>query len=147
MRLKALLLALPLLAAQLAWAEDATPVGLWRTIDDETGKPKALVRISETAGELSGRIEKLFRQPDQDQNPRCDHCSDSRHNQPLVGMVILNGMKRDGEEWVGGQILDPASGKIYKSRLKLAEQGRKLDVRGYIGIPALGRSQIWLREQ
>lgn len=129
-----------------AWAQDSSPLALWKTIDDETGKPKVLVRITETNGELSGRIEKLFRQPDQDQNPKCEKCEDGRKNQPLLGMVILNGMKRDGDEYAGGQILDPASGKIYRSKMTLVDSGRKLNVRGYIGIPALGRTQTWVRE-
>ena len=132
--------------AGVASAQSSSPVGLWKTIDDETGKPKALVRISENNGELSGRIERLFRAPDQDQNPVCDKCEDARKNQPLIGMVILDGMKRDGDEYTGGSILDPASGKIYRSKMEVVEDGRKLNVRGYIGIPALGRTQTWARE-
>lgn len=148
MKKVALALSLALLPAlpMAAWAQDASPVGLWRTVDDETGKPKALVRISEANGEFAGRIEKLFREADQEQNPRCEKCEDARKNQPLLGMVILHGMKRNGDEFTGGQILDPASGKVYKSKMTLAEGGKKLQVRGYVGIPALGRSQTWLRE-
>ncbi|MDB5797208.1 MAG: hypothetical protein JWP36_1110 [Paucimonas sp.] len=144
MKLAALLFML--LTAGTCLAQDLSPVGLWRTIDDETGKPKALVRITESNGELSGRIEKLFRAPDQDPNPTCEKCEDARRNQPMVGMVILNSLKRDGDQYSGGQLLDPASGKIYRSRMSLAENGRKLNVRGYIGVPALGRTQIWVRE-
>ena len=136
---------LALACACSAWAQTPSPIGLWKTIDDETGKPKALVRISEVNGELSGRIERLFREPDQDQNPTCDQCEDARKNQPLVGMVIVNGMKRNGDEYTGGKILDPASGKIYRSKMQLADDGRKLEVRGYVGIPALGRTQTWIR--
>ncbi len=136
------LLALPL----LAYAQQDPALGLWRTIDDDTGKAKSLVRITQANGEYSGRIEKLFREPDQEQNPRCDKCEDSRQNQPIVGMVIINGMKRDGERYSGGRILDPGSGKIYKANMTPVDGGRKLEVRGYIGLPALGRSQTWVRE-
>jgi uncharacterized protein (DUF2147 family) len=141
------LLVLPLLALPLSTLAQQDPaVGLWRTFDDSSGKPKSLVRITEVNGEYSGRIEKLFREPDQDQNPRCEKCEDSRHNQPISGMVIINGMKRDGERYSGGRILDPGNGKVYKANMTPVESGRKLEVRGYIGVPALGRSQTWARE-
>jgi uncharacterized protein (DUF2147 family) len=140
------LLAIAAMAALPAFAQD-TPVGLWKNIDDVSGKPKALIRITETNGVLEGKIEKLFRDADQDQNPVCDKCSDVRKNQPILGMVMLNGLKKDGNEYNGGEILDPNNGKVYRSKLKVAEGGKKLEVRGYIGMPLLGRSQTWVREQ
>jgi uncharacterized protein (DUF2147 family) len=140
------LLAIAVMAALPAFAQD-TPVGLWKNIDDVSGKPKALIRITETNGVLEGKIEKLFRDADQDQNPVCDKCSDVRKNQPILGMVMLNGLKKDGNEYNGGEILDPNNGKVYRSKLKVAEGGKKLEVRGYIGMPLLGRSQTWVREQ
>lgn len=128
-----------------AWAQEGSPIGLWRTIDDETGKPKSLIRISESNGELRGKIEKLFREPGEDPNPKCEKCEDARKDQPIIGMTILTGMKKDGSEYNGGQILDPANGKVYKSKMSVADGGKKLDVRGYIGVPMLGRTQTWLR--
>ncbi len=122
-----------------------TPVGLWKNIDDVTGKPKALIRITEANGELSGKIEKLFRDPTEDQNPKCIKCEGAKKDQLVLGMVILQGLKKDDNEYNGGTILDPDNGKEYKSKLKLVDG--KLNVRGYIGFPMLGRSQIWLREQ
>jgi uncharacterized protein (DUF2147 family) len=122
-------------------------VGLWKNIDDESGKPKALIRITESNGVLSGKIEKLFKQPGEDQNPKCDKCEGALKDQPVLGMTILTNMKRDGDEYDGGNILDPNNGKVYKSTLELKDSGKKLSVRGYIGIPLLGRSQIWLREE
>ncbi|WP_151638866.1 DUF2147 domain-containing protein [Noviherbaspirillum aerium] len=133
------------LTASLAWAQDASPVGLWKTIDDETGKPRSLVRITESNGELRGKIEKLFREAGDEQNPKCDKCEDARKDQPIIGMTIITGMKKDGDAYSGGQILDPASGKIYKSKMTLGDGGKKLDVRGYIGVPMLGRTQTWVR--
>jgi uncharacterized protein (DUF2147 family) len=134
-------------ATPLAWAQD-TPVGLWKSIDDASGKPTALIRITDTGGELQGRIEKLFRTPEEDQNPRCALCQGDRKDQPITGMTILNGLKRDGNnEYAGGEILDPKNGKVYKSKLMVREGGRKLEVRGYIGMPMLGRSQVWLRQE
>ncbi|WP_156885766.1 DUF2147 domain-containing protein [Massilia niastensis] len=144
------LMRMSLLAAVLAtpgaWAQTASPTGLWKTIDDETGKPKALVRVTEDQGVLSGKIEKLFRAADQDQNPKCTACEGQRKDQPLIGMTILSGLKKDGSEYTGGEILDPAKGKTYKSKAALKDGGSKLEVRGYIGAPMFGRSQTWVRE-
>ncbi|MET3107545.1 uncharacterized protein (DUF2147 family) [Oxalobacteraceae bacterium GrIS 2.11] len=125
----------------------ATPVGLWKNIDDVTGKSKALIRITETDGVLSGKIERLFRDPAEDQNPKCVKCEGANKDQPIIGMVILVGLKKDGDEYAGGTILDPDNGQTYKSKLVLEEDARKLRVRGYIGIPWIGRSQVWVREQ
>ena len=150
--MKALLLAaaavalLPLAAA----AQQTSAAGLWKTIDDHSGQPKALIRISEAGGEYKGKIEKLFRTPNEEQNPKCDKCTDARKDQPLVGMTILSGMKpekQESGEYSGGQILDPENGKIYKSKMTLDDDGRKLNVRGYIGMPLLGRTQTWLRAE
>lgn len=126
-------------------AQEASPVGLWKNIDDQTGKPKALIRITESKGEFSGKIEKLFREAGEDQNPKCDLCEGARKDQPIIGMTILTGLKQEGDEYTGGQILDPANGKTYKSRMSLSAGGKKLDVRGYVGVPMLGRTQTWNR--
>ncbi|VXB49827.1 DUF2147 domain-containing protein [Massilia sp. 9I] len=134
-------------AMPAAWAQNASPAGVWKTIDDETGKPKSLVRITEENGVLTGKIDKLFRPADQDQNPKCTSCDGARKDQPIIGMTILWGLKKDGNEYTGGEILDPAKGKTYKSKLTLKDNGSKLDVRGYIGAPMFGRTQTWVREQ
>ena len=130
-----------------AFAQQPSPVGLWKNIDDQSGKPKALIRISESNGELLGKIEKVFREPSEPQNPKCDKCEGARKDQPMVGMTILTGMRPDGDDYAGGQILDPANGKLYKSKMSIADGGKKLNVRGYIGVPMLGRTQTWVREE
>ncbi len=129
------------------YANEASPVGLWRTIDDKTGKEKSLVRITEVNGELRGTIEKLIRDPNEDQNPMCDKCSGERKGKPVLGMTILSGLKRDGKEWSGGEILDPNNGKTYKCKMSVDDAGKKLNVRGFIGVALLGRTQVWLREE
>ncbi|NGZ87946.1 DUF2147 domain-containing protein [Duganella aceris] len=134
------------LAIAPAHADDTSPVGLWKNIDDATGKPKALIRITESNGALQGKIEQLFRAPGEDQNPKCDKCDGARKDQPIIGMEILSGLKKDGDEYAGGEILDPNNGKVYKSKLHLTDAGKKLSVRGYIGMPMLGRSQVWVRQ-
>jgi uncharacterized protein (DUF2147 family) len=132
------------LAAPPAAAQSlASPVGLWRNIDDATKQPKALIRITEAAGVLTGRIEKILTDKT---DAICDLCTDDRKGKPVQGMTILTGLKKDGEEWAGGEILDPNNGKVYKAKAKLVDDGRKLDVRGFIGIAALGRTQTWIRE-
>jgi len=130
-----------------AFADDSSPVGLWKNIDDVTGKPKALIRITESNGALQGKIEQLFRAPSEDQNPKCDKCEGARKDQPIIGMQILSGLKKDGDEYAGGEILDPNDGKVYKSKLHLTDAGKKLSVRGYVGMPMFGRSQVWLRQE
>jgi len=146
-RLVTLSLAASALVAASAMAQDGTPIGVWKTIDDETGKPKSLVRITESNGELRGKIEKLFREPGEDPNPKCEKCEGTLKDQPVIGMTIITGMKKDGSEYNGGQILDPNNGKVYKSKLTLVDGGKKLDVRGYIGVPMLGRTQTWVRQE
>ena len=136
-------------AATLAWSAgalaQATPVGLWKTIDDETKQERSLVRIAETGGVLSGRIEKITDPTKQD--ARCDKCEGARKDQRVVGMTILEGVKRHGgaDHWDGGAILDPNNGKVYKVRLAPKDGGKALEVRGYIGTPVLGRTQTWMR--
>ena len=131
-----------LLASTLVVAQ--TPVGVWKTIDDATGKEKSLVRITESAGVLSGKVEKGL-DPAQPQDSRCDECSDSRKGQPIIGMTIIRNVKKGETVWEGGDILDPNNGKIYRVRLTPSGDNKKLEVRGYFGTPMFGRSQTWLR--
>jgi uncharacterized protein (DUF2147 family) len=129
-----------------AWAQ-STPVGLWKTIDDESKKEKSLVRITEAGGVFSGKIEKLL-DPDTKPDAKCDKCSDERKDQPILGLPIIRNVKANADDaalWDGGEILDPNNGKTYKVRLKPADGGKKLEVRGYIGAPLLGRTQTWHR--
>ena len=124
-----------------------SPVGVWRTIDDKTGKEKSLVRIVEANGELRATIEKLFREPHEEPNPNCDKCPGERKNKPVLGMMIMTGLKKSGSEYDGGEILDPANGKTYRVKMWTAEGGKKLNVRGFIGVSLLGRTQVWVREE
>lgn len=122
-----------------------SPAGLWKTIDDETGKEKSLVRISQNGEALEGVIEKLFRNPDEEQNPVCDKCKGEQYNQPIIGMKILWDMKKKGDVWTNGSILDPKKGSVYHCTIRLDDSGKVLKVRGYIGVSLIGRSQSWYR--
>ena len=131
------------LGAQLAHAQ-ATPVGLWKTIDDETKQEKSYVRISESGGAVSGKIEKLLDPAKQD--AVCDKCGDERKDKPVLGMTIIKNVKRDATDatrWDGGEILDPNNGKTYKVRLTPQDGGKALEVRGFIG--PFYRNQTWIR--
>jgi len=133
-----LAVALPALAA------DMSPVGLWRTFDEKSGEPKSEVRISDSGGVLSGKVEKLLRKG-ADPQAVCDRCTDDRKGQPLVGLEIIRGAKQaQGKAvWEDGKILDPENGSTYSLKLTPADNGNKLDVRGSIG--PFGRTQTWSR--
>ena len=136
-------------AAVAAAAQATSPAGLWRTIDDNTKKDKSLVRIVETNGVYSGKVEKIV-DPDSPKDAVCKDCSDDRKDKPVVGMTIIRNVKASADDtnvFEGGDILDPNNGKVYRVKLKLIEGGSKLDVRGYIGTPMLGRTQTWVRAE
>lgn len=139
-------LLIALCTTSVCYAE-ASPVGTWQTIDDATGKPKAIVKIEEKDNVLAGKIVKIFPQPGESADKLCAECQGDKHNQPIVGMSIISGLKADKEnkQWGKGEILDPANGKTYNCNARLTENGTKLNVRGYIGMPLLGRSQTWVR--
>ena len=130
------------IAAGTAFAQ-ATPVGLWKTIDDETKQERSFVRITEADGVLGGKIEKLLDPTKQD--AKCDKCTDARKDKPVIGMAIIEGVKKNADEahWDGGSILDPNNGKTYKVRLTPKDGGKALEVRGFIG--PFFRNQIWVR--
>ena len=137
-----------LVAATAGHAATDTAAGLWRTIDDATGKVRSVVRIDEHGGTYSGTVEQiLLTLPDDDPQHRCVHCTGERKDQPVVGMTILWGMHRDGDTYSDGQILDPHNGKTYSAKMTLLDGGKKLDVRGFIGFSLIGRSQIWVRDE
>ena len=143
---KTALVAATLLAHAAAFAQ-ATPVGLWKTIDDETKKEKSLIRVTETGGVLTGKLEK-FLDPATKADVVCDKCNDERKDKAVLGMTLVRNVKKNANDaalWDGGDILDPNNGKVYKARLKPVDGGQKLEVRGYIGVPMIGRTQTWIR--
>jgi uncharacterized protein (DUF2147 family) len=141
------LFAVSLLALAASAQAQMTPIGLWQSIDDGNGQPKAEISITQRPdGGLTGKVERsLLVNSTTDTN--CVLCTDDRKNQPKVGLEIIRGGKKaDGKDvWEGGKILDPENGKEYSLRLTPTDGGRKLEVRGYIGAPILGRTQVWNR--
>lgn len=126
-------------------AQEMTPVGLWQTISDVDGKPKAYIRIREVQGEFVGVIEQILN-PDK-RDARCEDCPGERHNQPILGLTILTGVRRDGESFGGGKILDPDNGNLYSCKLTPIDGGKRLHVRGYLGLSLFGRTQTWIRRE
>ena len=124
----------------------STPVGLWRNTDDKTGEAKAEVRITETAGVLSGKIEKRLLKTAKAEDV-CTACGDERKDQPLLGLEIIRGARKaEGREvWESGKILDPENGRSYTLKMTPIDDGKKLEVRGSFG--PFGRTQTWVRIQ
>lgn len=134
---------LSLVSAGSALAEKGSIVGSWKTIDDKTNQPKSIVKIYKRDGKYHGRVTRLFRQKDENPDPRCNKCknSDPRKGKRVKGMVVLKDMVKKGERYADGNILDPKNGKVYTCKLWL-EKG-KLKVRGYVGF--FFRTQTWHR--
>jgi uncharacterized protein (DUF2147 family) len=128
----------------LAWAADS-PLGKWKTIDDETNKEKSVVEVYEAGGKVYGKIVQLLQEKDGGAGKLCTKCTGSDYNMPLIGMVFVKDLKKDDDEYTGGTIMDPNNGKTYKCKMEVIESGEKLKVRGFIGVALLGRTQIWHR--
>ncbi len=138
--MKKTLLIFTLFLAVASYSQSIT--GNWKTIDDETGKEKSIVEIYESDGKIYAKILKLLDKSQE--NKICDNCKGANKNKPLKGMVIINGLKKDGKEWNDAKILDPKTGTEYKCYITL-EEPNKLKVRGYMGFALLGRTQYWYR--
>ncbi len=122
---------------------NAKVLGKWKTIDDETKKPKSIIEIYEVNGKVHGKIVELLTETDQ--NKVCTACTGNRKGKKLVGMEILYNLEKDSDtEWEDGNIYDPAKGKEYSCEIKLVSAD-KLEVRGYVGFSFVGRSQNWFR--
>jgi uncharacterized protein (DUF2147 family) len=127
------------------FAQNSSPTGLWRTIDDKTHKTRGLVRLFEKDGAIFGKIEASF--DPKEAKEVCDKCDGDRKDKPVIGLLFLRDMKKRGSEYTGGDILDPDTGWIYKCKMSLEDGGQKLTVRGYLGLALLGRSQTWIRQE
>ena len=125
-------------------ADLQSPVGLWKTVDDKTGKPRAIVRIYVEDGKYFGKIEQSL-MPGAESRV-CSKCSDERKNQPIIGLLIIRNMAQRDGDYGGGDILDPENGSVYRCKFHLEQGGTVLVLRGYIGFSLLGRSQTWHRQ-
>jgi uncharacterized protein (DUF2147 family) len=137
-----LVLSASALPAAAADARLASPVGLWEPLDG-AGKPLGLIRIFEVGGLYYGRIEPSS--PADDRSAVCTRCTDERHNQPIIGLVLMRHLRLEKGRYIGGDILDPDTGRIYACTLWLTDGGRQLTMRGFVGFSLLGQSQTWRR--
>ena len=128
-------------------AAAVTPAGRWKTVDDKSGKPKSVIVLWLANGKLYGRIEKILDPAPDNPDHKCIHCSGDLKDKELLGMEILWDMKPDGDEWSGGFIFDPDNGNTYRCIMVLQDGGKKLKVRGFIGVSLIGRTQHWFREE
>jgi len=140
--LSTLVLAVVSLAMAGASAQVADATGRWKTIDDDTGKVKSIVEITESGGKLQGRVVDILHS-DRGPDPACDKCKGANKDQPIKGMTILWNLAPGGDGWTGGTILDPANGKTYKSKAKLIDDDR-LGISGCVAF--ICREQVWIRE-
>ena len=135
-----------LLASHGLLAAQATPVGLWETFDDRTGQAQSHVKIIESEGTLSAVVDLILDPAKAD--ALCTACEDERKDQPIQGMTFMRGVPPLADTpltWQGGEILDPKTGRSYRVRIKLIEDGKRLEVKGYVGSPMFGRTQTWSR--
>ncbi len=119
--------------------------GIWQTIDDETGKARSEVQIYIKDNKLYGKVYKLYKEKGENQDPICTHGDDYRNGKKIIGMQIITGLTKDGNEWEGDDaIFDPESGKVYDCKIWIDEDNKNLlQVRGYIGF--FFRTQTWKR--
>lgn len=139
------LCALAAAASLGAGAPQPTAAGLWEKVGD-SGMPAAWFRIIDCGGRYEGKIVKMF--PTSGENPsdwRCTECKGDQRNAPVLGLTFIKNMRKDGLTYEGGTILDPRDGATYSAILQLSPDGGQLTVRGYLGIPLLGRSEVWKR--
>ena len=124
---------------------EPSAVGLWEQVDENTGKPESWFRITERNGIYQGTIVKIFFKPGEDPNWICDKCEGAERGAPVLGLALIKGMNRKGLTYENGTIMDPRDGAVYRALMQMSPDGKKLEVRGYLGISFFGRSQIWNR--
>ena len=123
-----------------------TAVGFWAQTSDD-GRVGGWFYFWVKDGLYRGRIVKMFKNPDDPTvySNTCDKCAGDQKGAPMLGLTIIKGMKRSGNEYADGSILDPRDGTVYHAQMELSPDGQKLSVRGYLGIPLLGQTQVWTR--
>ena len=124
---------------------DLTAVGLWEQVDERTGRTQSWFKITERNGVYVGNLVKIFFKPGEDENWVCDRCEGAEKGAPVLGLALIKGMRRNGDSYENGTIMDPRDGSVYRALMRLSPDGNKLEVRGYLGFSLFGRSQTWNR--
>ncbi|WP_347175289.1 DUF2147 domain-containing protein [Polaribacter uvawellassae] len=117
-------------------------LGKWKSVDEETNKDESIIEIYQENGKFYGKIIQLL--DPKTKNAVCENCKGENKNKPIKGLVIINGLKKDGNEWSGGKVLDPKNGKVYKCYITLKDNDT-MKLRGYIGFSVFGRTAYWYR--
>jgi uncharacterized protein (DUF2147 family) len=139
---KSIVFSLLVFFAMIFSAQSQTVLGKWKTVDDDTGEAKSIVEVYEKSGKIYGKVVEILRA--EHKKDICSKCEGVEKNKPILGMIIINGLKKEDSEYNGGTVLDPENGKKYKCYITL-ESADKLKLRGYIGLSIMGRTQIWTR--
>ena len=126
-------------------AAEPTAAGLWEQVDEKSGQAESWFKITERNGVYQGNIVKMFPKPGDDENWVCDKCEGAEKGKPVLGLMLIKGMQRNGLSYENGTIMDPRDGSVYRALMRLSPDGQKLEVRGYLGISLFGRSQVWNR--
>lgn len=124
-------------------AAGQTIIGQWETYDDKTKEKKAVIEIYKTNNIYFAKIVESFVG---EKDAICETCKGTKKDKPIIGLVIIENIKKDGGEFNGGNILDPENGETYKCYLKLINTN-KLKVRGFLGFSLFGRTQYWRRKE
>jgi uncharacterized protein (DUF2147 family) len=131
--------------ASSSHADEPSALGLWEQVDEKSGQPESWFKITEKNGVYQGNIVKIFFKPGEDENWTCSKCEGDEKGKPVLGLALIKGMQRNGLNYENGTIMDPRDGKVYHAVMKISPDGQKLDVRGYVLMIALGRTQTWNR--
>lgn len=123
-----------------------SPVGRWRTFDPDTHELRSIVEITAVGDELQGKVIQRFPPPGDPTHGICSACPGRLRNEPILGMTLLWHLRKQGDRWGDGTIVDPTTGKTYRLEIQLADGGRELVLRGYVGISLFGRTRIWMRD-
>ncbi len=146
-KFKAGFLFLAAMMSSSAFAQDLS--GTWQQIDDKTGSPKAIIEIrKDSNGTFTGKIVKVTPRPGYTPRDTCNNCPAPYTNKPILGMDVLTGLKhiQGTNNYDKGRVIDPLAGKIYDAKVRINANGKRLTLRGYMGVSALGRSQTWMRQ-
>ena len=121
-----------------------TVLGKWKTVNEETGLSTSIIEIYEAEGELHGKVVRILKEEDRDRI--CTKCEGEMKNKPIEGLVVMTGLEKSGDEYSGGVVTDPKSGKVYRCKIWLDEDNpKRLNVRGYISF--FYRTQQWVRAE